>query len=146
MLFVKPLLPLPPLDPAVGCPTMRFGIGAPLVEGLPFVRGLPGALTGIRSILFGRHELRPQLHEVVGVALEVPEVHVVDLAVPAVATESMHNKAARPALEGRTFLRSAADAQLRREPVVFIRLDTRTSTPPVVVLSIRIIGRVVGVR
>ena len=75
---------------------------------------------------------------------KVPEVHVVDLPVPAVAAEPMHNEAARPALEGRTFLGSTADAQLRREPVVFIRLDTRTSAAPVVV-PIRIIGRVVGV-
>ena len=65
---------------------------------------MPRALTRIRSILCSRHELRPQLHEVVGVALEVAEVHVVDLAVPAVAAESVNNKAARPALEGRTFL------------------------------------------
>jgi hypothetical protein len=38
------------------------------------------------------------------VALEVPEVHVVNLPVPSVATKSMNNKAARPALEGRAFL------------------------------------------
>ena len=48
--------------------------------------------------------LRSQLHEVVGVAFVVPEVHVVNLAVPAVAAEPMNRKAARPALEGRTFL------------------------------------------
>ena len=104
MLFVKPLLPLPPLDPTVGRPSFGRRVGAPLVEGLPFVRALPRALTGIRSILFGRHELRPQLREVVGVALEVAEVHVVDLPVPAVAAKSVDNKAARPALEGRAFL------------------------------------------
>ena len=73
------------------------------------------------------------------------EVHVVDLAVPAVAAESVNNKAARPALEGRAFLGSAADAQLRREPVVGVGLDTRTSAAPVVVLSIRVVRRVVGI-
>ena len=109
MLFVKPLLPLLPFDPTVRRPSFGRRLRAPLVQGLPFVRGLPRALTGIRSILFGRHELRPQLHEVVGVALEVAEVHVVDLPVPAVAAEPMHNEAARPALEGRTFLGSTAN-------------------------------------
>ncbi len=104
MLFVKPLFPLLPFDPTICGPTFGRRVGPPLVEGLPFVRGLPRALTGIRSILFGRHELRPQLHEVVGVALEVAEVHVVNCAVPAVAAEPMHNEAARPALEGRAFL------------------------------------------
>ena len=76
---------------------------------------------------------------------KVPEVHVVDLPVPAVAAEPMHNEAARPALEGRTFLGSTADAQLRREPVVFIRLDTRASAAPVVV-PVRVVRRVVGIR
>ena len=98
MLFVKPLFPLPPLDPPVGRAAFGSRVGAPLVQGLPFVRGLPRALARIRSILFGRHELRPQLREVVGVALEVAEVHVVDFAVPAVPTKSMNNKAAAPAL------------------------------------------------
>ena len=104
MLFVKPLLPLPPLDPTVRRAAFGRRVGAPLVEGLPCIGRLPGALTGIRSIFFRRHELRPQLHEVVGVALEVSEVHVVNCAVPSMATKSMHDKAARPALEGRTFL------------------------------------------
>ena len=98
MLLVKPLLPLPPLDPTICGPTFGRRIGAPLVEGLPCSGGLPRALTGIRSIFFRRHELCPQLHEVVGVALEVPEVHVVDLPVPAVASESMNNKAAAATL------------------------------------------------
>ena len=75
---------------------------------------------------------------------KMPEVHVVDLAVPAVAAEPVDLKAARPALEGRTFLRSAADAQLCRKPVVGVGLDTRASAAPVVV-SIRIIRRVVGI-
>ena len=144
MLFVKPLLPLLPFDPTICGSSFRSRLRPPLVQGLPCIGRLPGALTRIRSMLFGRHELRPQLHEVVGVALEVPEVHVVDLPVPAVATESMHNKAARPALEGRAFLGSAADAQLRREPVVGVGLDTRTSAAPVVVFAVTTI-RVVGV-
>ncbi len=144
MLFVKPLLPLLPFYTTVGRPTFGRRIGAPLVEGLPCIGRLPRALTGIRSIYFGRHELRPQLHEVVGVALEVPEVHVVDLAVPAVAAEPVDLKAARPALEGRTFLCSTADAQLRREPVVGVGLDTRTSAAPVVVLAVTTV-RVVGI-
>ena len=74
----------------------------------------------------------------------MPEVHVVDLPVPAVATKSMDDKATRPALEGRAFLGSTADAQLRRKPVVGVGLDTRTSTPPIVVLSVTTI-RVVGI-
>ena len=104
MLLVKPLFPLLPFYATVGRPTFRCWLRPPLVEGLPRVGRLPRALTGIRSIFDSRHELRPQLREVVGVALEVPEVHVVNLPVPAVATKSMNNKAARPALEGRAFL------------------------------------------
>jgi len=144
MLFVKPLLPLPPLDPTVRRAAFGSRVGPPLVEGLPSIGTLPRALTGIRSILFGRHELRPQLHEVVGVALEVAEVHVVNLPVPAVASEPVNNKATRPALEGRAFLGSTADAQLRRKPVVGVGLHTRTSAAPVVVLSVTTI-RVVGI-
>ena len=75
----------------------------------------------------------------------MPEVHIINLAVPAVAAEPMHLKAARPALEGRALLLRAADAQLCRKPVVGVGLHTRASTPPVVVLSVRIIGGVVGV-
>ena len=144
MLFVKPLLPLPPLDPTICGPSFGSWVGTPLVEGLPLLGTLPRALTRISSKFGRRHELRPQLREVVGVALEVPEVHVVDLPVPAVATKSMDDKATRPALEGRAFLGSAADAQLRREPVVGVGLDTRTSAAPVVVLSVTTV-RVVGV-
>ncbi len=72
----------------------------------------------------------------------MPEVHVVDPAVPAVATEPVHLKATRPALEGRALLLRPADAQLRRKPVVGVGLDTRTSTPPVVVLSITTVVRI----
>ena len=75
---------------------------------------------------------------------KMPEVHVVDLAVPAVATEPMDGEATRPALEGRALLVRAADAQLCRKPVVGVGLDTCTSAAPVVVLSITTI-RVVGV-
>ena len=104
MLFVKPLFPLPPLDPPVGRAAFGSRVGAPLVQGLPCIGTLPGALARVGRIFLGRYELRSQLHEVVGVALVMPEVHIINLAVPAVAAEPMHLKAARPALEGRTFL------------------------------------------
>ena len=104
MLFVKPLLLLPPFYSTIGCPSFGRRLRPPLVQGLPFVRALPRALATVGRILFRRHELRSQLHKVVGVAFVVPEVHVVDLAVPAVATEPMHLKATRPALQRRTFL------------------------------------------
>ena len=136
MLFVKPLFPLPPLDPTVRRAAFRFWVRAPLVQGLPLLGTLPRALARVGRILFGRHELRSQLHEVVGVALVMPEVHVVDLAVPAVAAEPVDLKAARPALEGRALLLRAADAQLCRKPVVGVGLHTRTSAAPVVVLAI----------
>ena len=104
MLFVKPLLLLPPFYSTIGCPSFGRRLRPPLVQGLPFVRALPRALATVGRILIRRHELRSQLQEVVGMTFKVPEVHIIDLAVPAVAAEPMHLKAARPALEGRTFL------------------------------------------